>query len=375
MVLSLCFAKASDFLNSGFKTLLRSGGGPMRLSRLSNLLFPCTASVLYQSFAPFDGWLSIINVLVLTLVGYLAIEGASRVAKTISSARLLNLFLSTIIGFGATTFLVFCAKQLVNGTATHPLIAPALVLGLLCAFITISYFSLQAFPFLQSEETHNDSQSTATRKFVLDQSALEDGRIIDLARTGLFDGQIIVPAFLPQELKVQSETGDEPSKARARRALESLRRLESLPHFTLQSKDVSVIETGDLNEKLAITAKRLHATLLTTEMPTLRPEADQNLYLAVDTIASALRPAIPKGELLSIKIQRLGKEPKQGIGYLEDGTMVVVNGGGDYLGRNVRTQVLSQKYSSSGKIIFCNVREEDEERMPVYNNAESVYGV
>ena len=64
--------------------------------------------------------------------------------------------------------------------------------------------------------------------------------------------------------------------------------------------------------------------------------------------------------MLTIKIQRLGKEPKQGVGYLEDGTMVVVNGGGEFLGETIRTQVLSQKYSSSGKIIFCNALTQDE---------------
>lgn len=355
---------------------MRTGGGTMWLSRLSLILFPFSASVLYQASTPFEGWFSIANICILSVLGYLAIEGVSRAAKSISTNTLFALFISTILGFGATTFVVFCAEHLSHGTTVHPMIAPALILVLLCAFISLSYFSLQALPLFKTEETANNAQTTATRKFVVDQSALEDGRIIDLARTGLFDGQIIVPAVLPQELKVQSENGDELSKARARRALESLRRLESLPRFNLQSKNIPVGESGDLNEKLAQIAKNLHATLLTNEMPSSRQEADPSLYLAVDTIASALRPAIPKGELLTIKIQRLGKEPKQGIGYLEDGTMVVVNGGGDYLGRNVRTQVLSQKYSSSGKIIFCNVREEDDDRMPSYGASESTaYGV
>jgi uncharacterized protein YacL len=348
----------------------------MWLSRISLLLFPLSASVVYQFSTPFEGWFSVVNVCILSLLGYLAIEGVIRAAKSISTTALLNLFISTIVGFGATTFLVFCAEQLSHGTTIHPLVAPALILVLLCSFITITYFGLQTVPLLRSEETGSKAQAAATRKFVLDQSALEDGRIIDLARTGLFDGQIIIPAFLPQELKTQSEVGDETSKARARRALESLRRLESLPRFTMQSKEIPVIDTCDLNEKLALTAKRLNATLLTNEMPTGRPDGEQGLYLAVDTIASALRPAIPKGEVLTIKIQRLGKEPKQGIGYLEDGTMVVVNGGGDYLGRGVRTQVLSQKYSSSGKIVFCNVREEDDEHIPSYGPSEATtYGV
>jgi uncharacterized protein YacL len=199
---------------------------------------------------------------------------------------------------------------------------------------------------------------------------------VDLARTGLFDCQIVVPSFLPRELKCQSETGDETSRARARKALEALRRLESLPHIGIQFKDVVVPEAIELNDKIVHSAKLLNTFLLTNESLPIRSEAEQVTYLAIDTIANSLRPPIPKGEFLSIKIQRLGKEPKQGIGYLDDGTMVVVNGGGDFLGKSVRTHVLSQKYSSSGKIVFCNVREDDGDEQPLvmpYGQPETNY--
>ena len=347
----------------------------MLLSRLSVFFFPCTASVLYQLSMPFEGWLSILSACVLSLLGYGAVKIVMRMALSFSAAVLLNGFLSMIIGFGATTFLVFCAERLSHGMAVQPFIAPGVLLALLCASVTVSYIGLQAIlPFrIGSSADHED---TTIRKFIPDQSALEDGRIVDLARTGLCDGQIIIPSFLPQELRAQAEIGDEPSKARAKKAFEALRRLEGLPRFRLQSQEISIVDTGSLHEKLAITAKRLHATLLTNEMPSCRIEEEQGLYLPIDAIAGALRPAIPKGDALSIKIQRLGKEAKQGIGYLEDGTMVVVNGGEDYLGRTVRTQVLSQKDSSSGrKIVFCNVREEEEEHASSYEHSETAYGV
>ena len=124
-------------------------------------------------------------------------------------------------------------------------------------------------------------------------------------------------------------------------------------------KDVPVSETGNISEKIISAAHSLEAMIITSEFSPLKLDSSPGLYLAIDSIANAVRPPIPKGEYLCIKIQRLGKEPKQGIGYLDDGTMVVVNGGGDHLGRMVKTEVLSQKYSSSGKIVFCNVREED----------------
>jgi uncharacterized protein YacL len=126
-----------------------------------------------------------------------------------------------------------------------------------------------------------------------------------------------------------------------------------------------VAEELDVNEKILRSAKMAQSFVLTNEVTPLRSDAE--CFFAIDAIANALRPPIPKGEMLSIKIQRLGKEPKQGIGYLDDGTMVVVNGGGDFLRRTVRTQVLSQKYSSSGKIVFCNVCEDGyDERIDSY---------
>jgi uncharacterized protein YacL len=155
-----------------------------------------------------------------------------------------------------------------------------------------------------------------------------------------------------------SENGDELSRNKARKSLEALRRLESIPKIDIQYIDVSIHDADDLNDKVYRAAKLKETCVITSEYSPLRSENETNTYLAIDAIANALRPPIPKGETLSIKIQRLGKEPKQGIGYLDDGTMVVVNGGGDFLGKTIRTQVLSQKYSSSGKIVFCNVRDE-----------------
>lgn len=193
-------------------------------------------------------------------------------------------------------------------------------------------------------------------------SILEDGRIVDLVRLGLFEGQLFVPSFLSKELKIQSENSDDFIRNRARKALDSLKRLETVSQYGIQYKDVYAPDALELSEKILFLSKAEQMTILTNESALRIEDQNQGQFLSIETIASALKPPIPKGENLSIKIQRLGKEPRQGIGYLEDGTMVVVNGGGDYLGRMVRTQVLSQKYSTSGKIVFCNVREEDDDR-------------
>ena len=219
----------------------------------------------------------------------------------------------------------------------------------------LSSFALRNVAFAQAFSTTLPSNK---KLFLPDIEALEDGRIVDLARTGLFDGQIVIPNFLQKEIKALSECPEESLKQRGKRALESIRRLETFSKISAQGKDVFIPEVGNFAEKLVRAAHSLEAMIITSEFSPLKLDASPGLYLAIDSIANAVRPPIPKGEHLFIKIQRLGKEPKQGIGYLDDGTMVVVNGGGDHLGKMVKTQVLSQKYSSSGKIVFCNVRED-----------------
>jgi uncharacterized protein YacL len=338
---------------------------------------------LYHASSMTLGWNFCGAVAVTCLFGLLIVKIVQLSLRLWSAVNTLNAFISTVVGFGAAAFISMCSHEIFAQSTLPPAVSSAILFLLPFSLAVICFGSLKAFAFFRSETALHPSESLSDealgqtpRKFIPDQTVLEDGRVVDLARTGLFDGQIIVPSFLPRDLKSQSEIGDDTSRMKARKALEALRRLESLPRIGIQFRDVAVPETVELNDKILHSAKVLNAFLFTNEITPFRSETEQGMYLAIDTIANSLRPPIPKGEMLSIKIQRLGKEPKQGIGYLDDGTMVVVNGGGDFLGKSVRTQVLSQKFSSSGKIVFCNVREDgDDDRSIVmqYGQPETNY--
>ena len=204
---------------------------------------------------------------------------------------------------------------------------------------------------------------TNKKEFLVDLSALEDSRLLELARSGLLDHQLVIPTFVVKEIQKGMESQDEATRVRHRKCYEHLKRLESMPTLGLQLKEFHFSEQDDLATKLVRAAKFLQAYILTSEQAALRSDEEGIVVISLETIANALKPGAVRGEVLSIKIQRLGKEPKQGVGYLEDGTMVVVNGGGEFLGQTVRTQVLSQKYSSSGKIVFCNATPNDDKGM------------
>jgi|GEM_PF-280294 len=199
------------------------------------------------------------------------------------------------------------------------------------------------------------------KELFLDINAIEDSRLHDLARTGILDNQLVVASFVMKEIQKGCEASDEGIKIRFKKCLEQLKRLENMPHLALTHKEFASTDADELIIKLIKSAKTDGAYVLTSEQPSIKQNDDDLAYvISLEALANAIKPTAQRGEILTIKIQRPGKEPKQGVGYLEDGTMVVVNGGGDFLGETIKTQVLSQKYSSSGKIIFCNAITPDE---------------
>lgn len=218
-----------------------------------------------------------------------------------------------------------------------------------------------SIPFVQLSPTGQAKK----RELILDLTAIEDTRLMDLARSGLLDHQLVLPTFITKEVQKGMEAQDEATKARFRKCYEHIKRLENLPTLGLLQKEFHISDIDDSSTKLINAAKLIQAHILTSDQGTVKPgEEDDVTIISLEGIANSIKPSAQRGEVLSIKIQRPGKEPKQGVGYLEDGTMVVVNGGGDFLGETIRTQVLSQKYSSSGKIIFCNALQ-TEDRIPI----------
>lgn len=204
--------------------------------------------------------------------------------------------------------------------------------------------------------------SVAQKKkdLIIDASILADARIIDVAVTGILDHQLIIPRFIIKELYAQSEIGDELSKAKARRCLETVKKLETTPHLEMRINETDFPEVKDSFSKLIRLSRLLDANLLTADISRIQSATIEGIRIInIHTLSHALKPFMQTGESIKIKIQRYGKEPRQGVGYLDDGTMVVVNGGGDYIGDMIEAQVLSVKHTTSGRMIFCNALEED----------------
>lgn len=211
-----------------------------------------------------------------------------------------------------------------------------------------------SIPFIKFKPT-----SLKKKDIVIDSSILMDSRIIDLATSGLLDNHLILPRFIMKELYAASESTDESAKARARRCLDVIKKLESIPTLDLRYADTDFPEIKEPMAKVIRLARLLDANVITADINRVQQASIEGIrVINIHMLSNALKPLTQTGEYINIKIQRYGKEARQGVGYLDDGTMVVVNGGAEYIGEIIKAQVLSVKHTSSGRMIFCNSTEE-----------------
>lgn len=213
-----------------------------------------------------------------------------------------------------------------------------------------------SIPFVRFKPTAQKS-----KEILLDLSALSDPRMIDLAASGLIDKRLLLPRFVLKELQRHESDPDEMISSRAKRSLEVTKKLELLPDLNLRFQDTDFPELKETTNKVFRLARLLDADVLSADINRMQMAQNDGVrVINIHSLSNALKPLMQKGEFLKIKIQRHGKEELQGVGYLEDGTMVVVNGGGDYIGDVIAARVLSVKHTASGRMIFCNVASDEE---------------
>lgn len=231
---------------------------------------------------------------------------------------------------------------------------------LVCAYLGM-VMTIQAseeirvsIPFVEFKQ-----MSYKKKDILVDLSILSDPRIVDLASSGLLDHHLIIPRFAVKELYAQAEAGDEMTKAKARRSLELIKKLEGLPSLDLRYVDTDFPEIKEPMTKLIRLARFMDTHIITSDINRIQQSSIEGVRIInIHMLSNALKPITQAGESINIKIQRYGKEARQGVGYLEDGTMVVVNGGAEFIGETIKAYVLSVKHTSSGRMIFCNAAEE-----------------
>jgi uncharacterized protein YacL len=197
---------------------------------------------------------------------------------------------------------------------------------------------------------------------ILDTSVIIDGRIADVAATGFLQGPLVVPRFVLRELQRLADGGDALRRNRGKRGFEVLERLQKLDRVTVQIVDDDVPEAPDVDTKLLELARRRRADVVTTDYNLNRVAGVSGVpVLNVNDLANALKPVVLPGEPLRVQVVREGKEPGQGVGFLEDGTMVVVDQGRRLVGQEVAVVVTSALQTSAGRMVFARARADEGE--------------
>jgi len=189
--------------------------------------------------------------------------------------------------------------------------------------------------------------------FVLDTSVIIDGRIADIADTGVIDNILVVPRFVLDELQSVADSPDRLKRNRGRRGLDILNRLQKCPRLSVEIRDMFTDAAESVDTKLVRMAKTIKGRVVTNDFNLNKIAQLQGVDVVnINDLAQALRPVVLPGEEMEVKIIRPGEEPGQGVGYLEDGTMVVVEQGRDLIGQKIGITVNNVYQTSAGRMIF-----------------------
>ena len=200
-------------------------------------------------------------------------------------------------------------------------------------------------------------QNKPDNLLVLDTSVIIDGRIADLLDAKYVEGLIVVPRFVLRELQQIADSGDSIKRSRGRRGLEMLNRIQRNGQVEVRIHDGDFPEEKEVDAKLVRLARNLNAKLYTNDYNLAKVAALQKIqYVNLHEVARLLKVILLPGEILNLKIVREGKDKGQGVGYLPDGTMVIVSNGCDHVGHQVEAQVQTLLQTGAGVIVFAELR-------------------
>lgn len=292
--------------------------------------------------------------------------------------------LRSLLGRVAAETLFAGLAGLVVGLLTAALLAFPLSLlpdpfGSILPFVGVvlfSYFGVSLFIMRQgdimslfstisgrSEGGSGSSWTNLNRTILLDTSVVIDGRVADIAKTGFLPGTLLIPRFVLNELQYIADSPDGLRRQRGRRGMEVLSELQKLPNILVRVSDIDVEGVREVDDKLVVLGKQLKSPVLTNDYNLNRIAELQGVtVLNINELANAVKSVVLPGEILNINIFQEGKEVGQGVGYMDDGTMVVVENGKDYIGEYMDVHVTKVLQTAAGRMIFGRVEEENGKR-------------
>ncbi|MBI4400079.1 MAG: TRAM domain-containing protein [Nitrospirae bacterium] len=196
---------------------------------------------------------------------------------------------------------------------------------------------------------------------ILDTSVIIDGRVADLCETGFLEGTFLVPQFILHELQHIADSSDSLKRARGRRGLDILNKIQKMVDIDVRIVDDDFPHVKEVDSKIVLLAKKVRAKVITNDLNLNKVAELQGVrVLNINELCNALRPVVLPGETIRVFVLKEGKEAGQGVAYLDDGTMIVVDNAKRCIGRNVDVVVTSVLQTTAGRMIFTRLKEEAE---------------
>ncbi|MEP7288918.1 MAG: PIN domain-containing protein [Chloroflexota bacterium] len=301
----------------------------------------------------------------LILTPYVSTRPA-RIARSIIRQMPAEVLLTSIIGliFGLIIAALFAVPL---GLLPQPFgqWVPAIV-AIVAAYLSITIFAFRAQDvfrltrdLFQNESNRSPNNSSqADRQILLDTSVIIDGRILDISKTGFIFGKLLVPQFVLAELQHIADSGEVLRRTRGRRGLEILESLQNESKAPISVIDLDVDGVHEVDDKLVVLARQLGALLMTNDFNLNRVAELQGVaVLNINELANAVKAIFLPNETITIQVIAEGKEHNQGVGYLDDGTMVVVEDGKRYMDRTLDVVVTRMIQTAAGKMYFARPEE------------------
>jgi uncharacterized protein YacL len=302
---------------------------------------------------------AVLGGLLLLALGVIGLDVAIRrksldVISSVYFGLVVGMFLACIGGLVLRPLLATMAKEPISVERLNS--AVGLVLGLVCCYVCISLL-LQTkddfrfiIPYVEFAR-----ELKGSKPCILDTSVVIDGRIADVVETQVLDGQLIMPKFVISELQGIADSSDRLRRSRGRRGLDILARLRANPKTDIEifDRDLPQFAGQPVDLKLVALAQHLKGRLVTNDYNLNKVARLHDVeVINLNDVANALKPTFLPGEHVSVRIVKPGEEAGQGVGYLEDGTMVVIESGRDRVGQQVTIAVTSVLQTSAGRMVF-----------------------
>ena len=211
----------------------------------------------------------------------------------------------------------------------------------------------------RNEGGGSSSWTNLNRNILLDTSVIIDGRVADIAKTGFLPGTLLIPRFVLNELQYIADSPDSMRRQRGRRGMEVLTELQKLPNILVRISDINVEGVREVDDKLIVLGKQLKSPVLTNDYNLNRIAELQGVtVLNINELANAVKSVVLPGETLRINVIQEGKEHSQGVGYMDDGTMVVVENGKEFIGEYMDVNITKVLQTAAGRMIFGRIDEE-----------------